>query len=69
MSSKSFYDFYNDDNNVSPLERAKIEFGVELIGKRIKVCEPQGVIQEQLAETASLKHSVVARLERIKVAL
>lgn len=36
MASTNFRDFYNDDNNVSPTERAKIEFEVELIGKLIE---------------------------------
>ena len=32
MANNNFRDFYNDDANVSPAERAKIEFEVELIG-------------------------------------
>jgi hypothetical protein len=31
--SASFRDYFMDDENVSPSERAKIEFEVELIGK------------------------------------
>ena len=67
MSNTNFRDFYNDDNNVSPAERAKIEFEVELIGKLIEAREAKGLTQEQLAEAAGLKQSAVARLERMKV--
>ena len=67
MSSTSFRDFYNDNNNVSPAERARIEFEVELIGKLIEVRETKGLTQGQLAEAAGLKQSAVARLERMKV--
>ena len=42
MSTTNFRDFYNDDNNVSPTERAKIEFEVELIGKLIEAREAKG---------------------------
>lgn len=64
--SKNFRDFYNDDNNVSPAERAKIEFEVELIGKLIEAREAQGLTQEQLAEVAGIKQSAIARLENMK---
>lgn len=67
MASTNFRDFYNDDNNVSPTERAKIEFEVELIGKLIEAREAKGLTQGQLAEAAGLKQSAVARLERMKV--
>ena len=66
MTSKSFRDFYNDDQNVSPAERAKIEFEVELIGKLIEAREAKGMTQEQLAEVAGVKQSAVARLESLK---
>jgi ribosome-binding protein aMBF1 (putative translation factor) len=67
MANKSFRDFYNDNRNVSPTERAKIEFEVELIGKLIAAREAKGMTQEQLAEAAGLKQSAVARLESLKV--
>lgn len=67
MSNTTFRDFYNDDNNVSPAERARIEFEVELIGKLIEAREAKGLTQGQLAEAAGLKQSAVARLERMKV--
>jgi ribosome-binding protein aMBF1 (putative translation factor) len=66
MASTSFRDFYNDDANVSPAERAKIEFEVELIGKLIAAREAKGLTQEQLAAAAGLKQSAVARLESLK---
>lgn len=66
MPSKNFRDFYNDDANVSPAERAKIEFEVELIGKLIEAREAQGLTQAQLAEAAGIKQSAVARLETMK---
>ena len=63
----SFSDFYNDDKNISPAERAKIEFEVELIGKLIELRESRGLTQAQLAEAAGVKQSAVARLEKLKV--
>ena len=38
-NSTSFHKFYYDDENVSPAERAKIDFEVELIGKLIEARE------------------------------
>ena len=66
MANNNFRDFYNDDANVSPAERAKIEFEVELIGKLIEAREAQGLTQKQLAEAAGIKQSAVARLETLK---
>ncbi|MDR1541680.1 MAG: helix-turn-helix transcriptional regulator [Clostridiales bacterium] len=66
MANNSFHDFYNDDANVSPKERAKIEFEVELIGKLIAAREAKGMTQEQLAEAAGVKQSAVTRLESLK---
>ncbi len=66
MTSNKFSDFYNDDANVSPAERAKIEFEVELIGKLIAAREAKGFTQQQLAEAAGIKQSAVARMETLK---
>lgn len=65
MSTK-FSDFYNDDNNVSPMEHAKIEFEVELIGKIIEAREAQGLTQQELADISGVKQSSIARLEKLK---
>jgi DNA-binding XRE family transcriptional regulator len=65
MANKNFRDFYNDDANVTPTERAKIEFEVELIGKLIAAREAKGMTQEQLAEAAGVKQSAVAQLETV----
>ena len=66
MKNNKFIDFYNDDANVSPAERAKIDFEVELIGKLIEAREASGLTQAQLAEAAGVKQSAVARLETLK---
>jgi DNA-binding XRE family transcriptional regulator len=65
-SSASFHDYYVDDENVSPAQRAKIEFEVELIGKLIEVREAKNLTQKQLAEAAGVKQSAIARLESLK---
>jgi ribosome-binding protein aMBF1 (putative translation factor) len=65
-ASTSSREFYNDDNNVAPDQRAKIEFEVELIGKLIEARASKGLTQEQLAAAAGLKQSAVARLESLK---
>ena len=65
-NSTSFSDFYNDDNNISSTERAKIEFEVELIGKLVELREAKGLTQAQLAEAAGVKQSALARLEKLK---
>lgn len=64
--SRKFRDFYNDDDNVTPAERAKIEFEVELIGKLVEAREAKGLTQEQLAKAAGVKQSAIARLESLK---
>lgn len=66
MADAGFWDFYNDDMNVSPAERAKIEFQVELIGALVEARKARGLTQQQLAEAAGLRQSAVARLERMK---
>ena len=64
--SASFRDYFMDDENVSPSERTKIEFEVELIGKLIEIREAKKLTQKQLAEAAGVKQSAVARLENLK---
>ncbi|MDR1744690.1 MAG: helix-turn-helix transcriptional regulator [Planctomycetota bacterium] len=65
-NSTNFMDYYNDDANFSPAERAEIEFEVELIGKLIEARETKGLTQEKLAEAAGVKQSAIARLESLK---
>ena len=65
-NSTNFDDYYNNDNNVSPSTRAKIEFEVDLIGKLIEAREAKGFTQAQLAEAAGIKQSAVARMESLK---
>ena len=65
-SSTNFKDFYNDDNNVSASDRAKIEFEADLIGKLIEARENRGFTQAQLAAAAGIKQSAIARMESLK---
>lgn len=65
MSSTNFDDFYNDDNNVPPVDRAKIDLEVEIIGKIIEARE-KGMTQEQLIQATGLPRSVIARIETMK---
>ena len=64
--STNFSDFYNNNNNVSASDRARIEFEVELIGKLIEARETQGFTQAQLAAAAGIKQSAIARMESLK---
>jgi len=66
MNSVSFHNYYMDNDNVSPAQRAKIEFEVELIGKLIELREAKNLTQKQLAEVAGVKQSAIARLEGLK---
>jgi len=65
-SSTNFDDYYNDNDNVSPSMRAKIEFKVDLIGKLIEARESKGFTQAQLAEVAGIKQSALSRMESLK---
>jgi DNA-binding XRE family transcriptional regulator len=67
-ASVKFSGFYNDNANISPAERAKIDFEAILIGKLIKARETKGLTQAQLAEAAGLAQSAIARLETLKTA-
>lgn len=66
QAGTDFMDYYNDDDNVSPAERARIEFEVELIGTLVEAREAKGLTQKQLATAAGVTQSAVARLERLK---
>lgn len=65
MSTK-FQDFYLNESKISPTERAKIEFEVELIGKLVELREASGLTQKKLAELSGLRQSAIARLEKMK---
>ena len=64
--STNFSDFYNDNENLSASDRARVEFEVELIGKLIEARETHGFTQEQLAAAAGIKQSAIARMESLK---
>lgn len=64
--STSFRDFYENELNLTPTERAEIEFEVELICKMVEAREAKGLTQKQLAEAAGVKQSAIARLESLK---
>ena len=64
--STNFSDFYNDNENVSASDRARVEFEVELIGKLIEARETHGFTQAQLAAAAGIKQSAIARMESLK---
>jgi DNA-binding phage protein len=66
MPNKSFREYYNDNRNLSPAERAKIEFEIELFGKLIAAREAKGMTLERLAEAAGVKQSTMARLYSLK---
>lgn len=63
---KTFADYMADDSRVSPAEREKINFEIELIGKLIEAREAKGLSQRDLAEISGLKQPAIARLESMK---
>jgi len=62
----NFNDLYNDPEFLDPLERAKIDFEVALIGKLIEARESKGLSQKELADLSGLKQSAIARLESMR---
>ena len=60
---RTFNDYLNDDTKVSPAERAKIEFEVDLIEKLVEARESKGLTQRELAELSGIKQPQIARLE------
>ncbi|MDR1872886.1 MAG: helix-turn-helix domain-containing protein [Deltaproteobacteria bacterium] len=65
MPNQSFKDFYNDDRNVPPAERALIDFEVELTRKLIAARKAKGLTQVKLALMAGVKPAVVSRFENL----
>jgi hypothetical protein len=49
---RSQSDYMNDDTQVSPADRERINFEVALIGKMIEAREQKGFSQRELAEMA-----------------
>ena len=62
----TFEDYFNDESRVTPEEREKINFEVELIGKMIKAREEKGLSQRDLAELSGVKQPAIARMESMK---
>jgi len=63
---KTFSDYMNDDTQVSPADRERINFEVALIGKMIEAREQKGLSQRELAEISGVKQPAIARLESLK---
>jgi len=63
---KNFSEYMNDETRVSPAEREKINFEIELIGKMIEAREEKGISQRELAEMSGVKQPAIARLESMK---
>ena len=63
---KTFSDYMNDDTQVSPADRERINFEVALIGKMIEAREEKGSSQRELAEISGVKQPAIARLESLK---
>ncbi|MBO5473847.1 MAG: helix-turn-helix transcriptional regulator [Lachnospiraceae bacterium] len=59
-------DYMNDENRVSPEERQRINFEVELIGKIIEAREQRGYSQRDLARLSGVKQPAIARLESMR---
>lgn len=70
MKNKGNYttlnDLWNDSELLTEVEKEKIEFEVELIGKVIKAREEKGLTQKELAELAGIQQPALARLENMK---
>ncbi|MDR0665945.1 MAG: helix-turn-helix domain-containing protein [Campylobacteraceae bacterium] len=59
----TFSEYMSDENRVSLIEREKIDFEVELIGKMIELRKKKGLSQRELALLSGLKQPAIARLE------
>lgn len=62
----TFAEYMEDESRVTPEERQKINFEVELIGKMIEAREKKGYSQRELAELSGVKQPAIARLESLK---
>ncbi|WP_037585848.1 helix-turn-helix domain-containing protein [Stenoxybacter acetivorans] len=63
---RNFADYMNDETRVSPADRERIYFEVELIGKMIEAREARGLSQQALADVSGVKQPAIARLESLK---
>lgn len=63
---RTFSEYMNDEMRVSPAEREKINFEIELIGKVIGAREERGLSQRELAQISGVKQPAIARLESMK---
>ena len=62
----TFADYMADESRVTPEERRKIDFEVEMIGKMIEAREKKGYSQRELAELSGVKQPAIARMESLK---
>lgn len=62
----NFADYMADERRVTPEERQKINFEVDLIGKMIEAREKKGYSQRELAELSGVKQPAIARMESLK---
>lgn len=62
----NFNKLWNDPKFIDPVQKAKIDFEVALIGKLIEARESKGLSQKELADLANLKQPAIARLESMK---
>ena len=62
----TFEEYISDESRVSPEEKRKINFEVELIGKMIEAREKKGYSQRELAELSGVKQPAIARMESLK---
>ena len=63
---KTFNEYMNDNERVSPAERDKINFEIELIGKIIEAREAKGLSQRELSEISGVKQPAIARMESMR---
>jgi DNA-binding XRE family transcriptional regulator len=63
----NFKELWNDPEFIDPVQKARIEFEVSLIGKLIEARESKGLSQKELADLAGLKQPAIARLESMRV--
>ncbi|MCI8958921.1 MAG: helix-turn-helix transcriptional regulator [Lachnospiraceae bacterium] len=62
----TFAEYMADEARVSTVEREKINFEVELIGKMIEAREKKGLSQRELARLSGVRQPAIARLESMK---